>query len=284
MTQQDMTQAIGKKSETDHRILFLGDIVGRAARNAVNTQLPEIKMHHEIDAAVVNCENAAGGFGVTPDICEGLFEAGCDVLTTGNHVFDKGEISPYLGRQQRLIRPVNMGPEYPGSGQVIVTLETGMRLAVVNVMCNLFMAENANAFMAMKQVMQTLILGRDADVIVVDVHGEATSEKTAMGHFLDGQVSLVVGTHTHVPTADHRILASGTAYLTDAGMCGNYDSVIGMEKLVATSRFTGERKGSLSVASGEPSLCGLVVDIAKQTGLARAVYPFRKGGVISPAG
>jgi len=273
--------AIGDKSDSDYRILFLGDIVGRAARNAIHDQLPEIKSGFSIDAAIVNCENAAGGFGVTPDICDSLFEAGCDVLTTGNHVFDKGEISPYFARQNRLIRPANMGAEYPGAGHVIITLETGMRLAVINVMCNLFMAENANAFSVMKQLMKNIVLGRDADVIVVDVHGEATSEKTAMGHFLDGQASLVVGTHTHVPTADHRILGSGTAYQTDAGMCGNYDSVIGMDKLVATSRFTGERRGSLSVASGEPSLCGLVVDVARQSGLARAIYPFRTGGVLS---
>ncbi len=284
MTQQAMMQAIGKKAETDYRILFLGDIVGRAARNAVGAQLAEIKSHYTIDAAIVNCENAAGGFGVTPDICDRLFEAGCDVLTTGNHVFDKGEISPYIGRETRLIRPLNMGAEYPGAGYVIIQCAGGMRLAVVNVMCNLFMAENANAFMTMKQLMQKLALGENADVIVVDVHGEATSEKTAMGHFLDGQVSLVVGTHTHVPTADHRILLAGTAYLTDAGMCGNYDSVIGMDKLAATSRFTGERKGSLSVASGEPTICGLVVDVSQQTGLASAIYPFRKDGALSPAG
>lgn len=281
MTRPATIHEIGDKSDTEYRILFLGDIVGRAARNAIQDQLLQIKSDFGIDAAIVNCENAAGGFGVTPEICDRLFEAGCDVLTTGNHVFDKGEISPYLERQNRLIRPVNMGTEFPGAGHVTITLDSGMRLAVINVMCNLFMAENANAFMVMKKLMQTIMLGRDADVIVVDVHGEATSEKNAMGHFLDGQASLVVGTHTHIPTADHRILAAGTAYQTDAGMCGNYDSVIGMDKLAATSRFTGERKGSLSVASGEPSLCGLVVDINRQSGLAHAIYPFRTGGALS---
>ena len=187
MTRPATIHEIGDKSDTEYRILFLGDIVGRAARNAIQEQLPQIKSDFGIDAAIVNCENAAGGFGVTPEICDRLFEAGCDVLTTGNHVFDKGEISPYLERQNRLIRPVNMGAEFPGAGHVTITLDSGMRLAVINVMCNLFMAENANAFMVMKQLMQTIMLGRDADVIVVDVHGEATSEKMLWGIFWMGR-------------------------------------------------------------------------------------------------
>ena len=273
-------QAAIKKAPDQRRILFLGDIVGRAARTAVIDQIAEIRQQYQTDAIVVNCENAAGGFGVTPEICDRLFEAGCDVLTTGNHVFDKGEISPYLERQNKLIRPVNMGAEFPGAGHVTITLDSGMRLAVINVMCNLFMAENENAFAAMEKIMTKLSLGQQADAIIVDVHGEATSEKTAMGHYLDGKVSLVVGTHTHVPTADHRILAAGTAYLTDAGMCGNYDSVIGMDKAAATSRFVGKRQGSLSVAKGEPSLCGVIVDI-RSDGLAQSISPFRSGGQLS---
>ncbi len=278
-----MSQPLSSKQSEHHRILFLGDIVGRAARTAIIEQIADIKDQYQIDGIVVNCENAAGGFGITPDICDGLFSAGIDVLTTGNHVFDKTEISPYFTGHPRLIRPINMAPEFPGKGSVIVQLADGFRLAVVNVMCNLFMAENENAFHAMSKTIDKLALGRDADAIVVDVHGEATSEKTAMGHFLDGKVSLVVGTHTHVPTADHRILANGTGYLTDAGMCGNYDSVIGMDKVAATSRFTGKRNGSLSVAKGTPSLCGVMVDVL-QDGLVRRIMPFRRGGEVAIEG
>lgn len=272
-------QAAIKKAPDQRRILFLGDIVGRAARSAVIDQIAEIRQQYQTDAIVVNCENAAGGFGVTPEICDRLFEAGIDVLTTGNHVFDKAEISPYLSRQPHLLRPLNMDAAFPGKGSVIVTLADGFRLGVVNVMCNLFMAENDNAFAAMEKQMAKMALGTDADAIVVDVHGEATSEKMAMGHFLDGRVSLVVGTHTHIPTADHQILTGGTAYLTDAGMCGNYDSVIGMDKIAATSRFTGRRSKSLSVANGTPSLCGVLVDVAP-SGLATQIMPFRRGGAI----
>lgn len=280
MSSEQAVTSHSSKPHPTHRLLFLGDIVGRAARAAIIEQIPVIKQHYQLDSVVVNCENAAGGFGVTPDICDALLNAGIDVLTTGNHVFDKAEISPYLSRQPRVIRPINMAPEFPGKGYVIQVLDNGFRLAVINVMCNLFMAENENAFAAMEKIMTKLSLGQQADAIIVDVHGEATSEKTAMGHFLDGKVSLVVGTHTHVPTADHRILAGGTGYLTDAGMCGNYDSVIGMDKAAATSRFVGKRQGSLSVAKGEPSLCGVIVDI-RSDGLAQSISPFRSGGHLS---
>ena len=263
------------------RILFLGDIVGRAARNEALAQTAGLKEKHKCDFVVTNCENAAGGFGVTADICNALFDAGNDVLTSGNHIWDKSEISSYIVSEPRLIRPLNMNKGFPGDGFVITSNMEGSRLAVLNVITNLFMSDYLNVFSALEDFLGRVKLGRDADAILVDVHGEATSEKNAMGHFLDGQASLVVGTHTHIPTADHRILAAGTAYQTDAGMCGNYDSVIGMDKLAATSRFTGERKGSLSVASGEPSLCGLVVDINRQSGLAHAIYPFRTGGALS---
>ena len=263
------------------KTLFLGDIVGRSARQAVIAQLPDIRQSLGLDAVVVNCENAAGGFGVTPAICDELFAAGADVLTTGNHVWDKAEISPYIQKQPRLLRPANMAREFPGAGSVIHHLASGQRLGVINVMCNLFMAENANMFDALDKALDEMRLGRDADMILVDVHGEATSEKVATGFFCDGRVSCVVGTHTHIPTADHRVLPQGTAFQTDAGMCGDYISVIGMDPDIAISRFTGRKSGRLSVATGTPTLSGLIVQTDDATGLATSAEPFRRGGVLS---
>ena len=261
------------------RLMFLGDIVGRSARQAVIQQVPALKTKLACEFLVANCENAAGGFGVTPEICDELFAAGIDVLTTGNHVWDKSEISPYIEKERRLLRPVNMAAEFPGMGATVVTSAGGTRCGVINVMGNLFMSQNDKAFAAIDKVLSSMKLGVDADIIMVDFHGEATSEKIAMGHYLDGRVSLVVGTHTHIPTADTRILTAGTAYQTDAGMCGDYDSVIGMDKAVAVSRFTDTGSGRLAVAKGTPSLCGLIVDIDER-GLAHAVRPFRSGGVL----
>ena len=263
------------------KVLFLGDIVGRSARQSVIAQLPDIRRELGLDAIIVNCENAAGGFGVTPAICDELFAAGADVLTTGNHVWDKAEISPYIQKQDRLLRPANMAREFPGKGAVVHHLPNGKRLGVVNVMCNLFMAENGNMFGALDKELDALALGRDADFILVDVHGEATSEKVATGFYCDGKVSCVVGTHTHIPTADHRILPQGTAFQTDAGMCGDYISVIGMDPDIAISRFTGRKSGRLSVATGEPTLCGLIIETDDASGLAQSVHPFRRDGVLS---
>ena len=265
------------------RLLFLGDIVGRAARQAVIDQIPTLRTELGCDFVVVNCENAAGGFGVTPAICDELFACGIDVLTTGNHVFDKAEITSYMASQPNLIPPINMAEGLPGHGKTIVQNEAGLRLGAVNIMANLFMAENANAFAAADKIKASMKLGRDVDALLVDFHGEATSEKMAMGHYFDGAASVVVGTHTHIPTADCRILKGGTAYQTDAGMCGDYDSVIGMDKVAATGRFTGVAGGRLSVAGGEPSLCGLLVDIDAATGLATTVTPVKRGGALENA-
>ena len=260
------------------RILFLGDIVGRKAREYVIAEIANLRENFACDFAITNCENAAGGFGVTPEICNALFDAGSDVLTSGNHIWDKPEISGYISHQPRLLRPVNLKEGFPGAGLVIVSDNQGRRLAVLNVITNLFMAEYLNVFSALDQGLDKVKLGKDADAIFVDVHGEATSEKMAIGHYLDGRVSCVVGTHTHVPTADHHILENGTAYQTDAGMCGDYNSVIGMNKEVATDRFRKKVSGRLSVATGEPTLCGVVAEIDDKTGLAISINPFRKGG------
>ncbi|MDC1382459.1 YmdB family metallophosphoesterase [Candidatus Puniceispirillum sp.] len=262
------------------RVLFLGDIVGRIARNEVIEQLPDLRAELKLDFIVVNCENAAGGFGVTPTICEALFAAGADVLTTGNHVWDKKEIIDYIVAEPRLLRPLNMAEGTPGNGTVQVTNAAGMRLVAVNVMTNLFMAPNDPVFTAVNDALVRNKLGRDADFILVDAHGEATSEKMALGHYADGRASLLVGTHTHIPTADHQILANGTAYQTDAGMCGDYNSVIGMEKETAMDRFLGRGNARLSVAMGPITLSGVIVE-AEDSGLASAIYPLRRGGVLA---
>ena len=264
------------------RVLFLGDIVGRVARQQVIEQAPALRKEYDLDFLVVNCENAAGGFGVTPTICDALFDAGIDVLTTGNHIWDKPEIIPYIETQPRLLRPLNMPEATPGNGMVTHTNEAGKRLTVVNVMTNLFMAANDPVFAALDGALVRHKLGRDADFILVDAHGEATSEKMALGHLVDGRASMLVGTHTHVPTADHRILPGGTAYQTDSGMCGDYDSVIGMNKEAATDRFTGHGNSRLSVALGAVTICGLLVE-ADDTGMAQTVRPLRRGGELTPA-
>ena len=265
------------------RVLFLGDIVGRAARQAVIETVPVMRSELGCDFVIANCENAAGGFGVTPPICDALFAAGIDVLTTGNHAFDKSEISPYMASQPRLLRPENMNAAFPGSGHVIVQNEKGQRLGVMNIMANLFMAENENAFACADKLLAEMRLGEAVDALVLDFHGEATSEKCAMGFHMDGRASLVVGTHTHIPTSDTRILPKGTAYQSDAGMCGDYNSVIGMQKEAATGRFNGQTAGKLAVATGIPSLCGVLVDISPDTGLATEVRQIRKDGVLAPA-
>lgn len=262
------------------RVLFLGDIVGRSARHAVIEQMAVLRKNLSLDFIVVNCENAAGGFGITPEICDLLFDAGADVLTTGNHVWDKREIIDYIANEPRLLRPINMAEGSPGEGVVTVTNDAGARLCVMNVMTNLFMAPNDPVFLALDDCLMRNKLGRDADFILVDAHGEATSEKMALGHLADGRASMLIGTHTHIPTADHHILPGGTAYQTDAGMCGDYNSVIGMEKQAATDRFMGRGNPRLSVALGAPTLCGLVVETDK-AGLAISVAPLRMGGHLS---
>ena len=263
------------------RIFFLGDIMGRSARHKVIAEIGALKKEFNADFMIVNVENSAGGFGVTPDIADEVLAAGADVLTTGNHVWDKREIVNYIMRQDRLLRPFNMVEATPGNGYVIVENDKGQKLAVANFITNLFMAENDNVFNSLDQFLGKIRLGRDADAIFIDIHGEATSEKTAIGFAADGKASAVIGTHTHIPTADHRILPNGTAYQTDAGMCGDYISIIGMQPEAAVGRFRGVPKGRLEVAKGEATLAGIIIDTDDATGLATAITPFRRGGVLS---
>jgi metallophosphoesterase (TIGR00282 family) len=269
------------------RLLVCGDIVGRPAREAVALQVPRLRRELKLDFVIVNGENAAHGFGITETICAELYAAGVDVITTGNHVWDRREIMSYIEGDARLLRPINFPPGTPGNGYGIfgampISNQAGPRILVINAMARLFMDAIDDPFAAVDRLLNTHPLG-SVDAIIVDFHGEATSEKTSMGHFCDGRATAVVGTHCHVPTADHRVLANGTAYVTDLGMCGDYDSVIGMQKEVAVARFVKKLPGErLEVATGEPTICGAVIETDPVSGLARGIWPLRLGGKLTP--
>jgi metallophosphoesterase (TIGR00282 family) len=266
------------------RILFLGDTVGRAGREAAAAALPVLRATLKVDLAIVNAENASHGFGLAPEMARALFEAGADVITLGNHAWDRREIIPFIAETPRLIRPLNFPPGTPGGGSVLVALPDGRSALVLNVMGRLFMDPLDCPFRTTAEALARYRLGGTVAAIVVDVHAEATSEKMAFAHSFDGAVSLVVGTHTHCPTADHQILPGGTAFLSDAGMCGDYDSVIGMQKDPAAQRFWRKLPGErLAPAEGEATVCGVFVETDPATGLALRVEPVRMGGRLSPA-
>ena len=264
------------------RIAFLGDIMGRTGREAVVERLPELRRTHGLDFVIVNAENAAGGFGITGSIAEDLFEAGADCLTTGNHAYDQRDDIPYFDQEPRLLRPANFPSMNPGRGAGLYTTADDRQVLVIQVHGQRFMNPVDDMVPAIERELEGIKLAREADAIVVDVHAEASSEKYSVGHYLDGRVSLVCGSHTHVPTSDVQVFGGGTAFQTDAGMCGDYDSVIGMDKQAATARFTGEAAPRLSVAVGEPTLCGLLVE-SNDEGHAVSVEPLRRGGRLSAA-
>ena len=264
-------------------ILFLGDIVGRSGRDAAAAAVPDLRAEFALDLVIVNAENASHGFGLAPDMADALFAAGVDVLTLGNHAWDRREIIPYIEQTPRLIRPLNFPPGTPGAGSVVVEVPGGRRALVLNAMGRLFMDPLDCPFRATAELLGRHRLGAGGTVqaIVADIHAEATSEKLAYAHSFDGRVSVVVGTHTHVPTADHRVLVGGTAFQCDAGMCGDYDSVIGMAKTGAATRFWRKMPGErLAPADGPATLSGLLVSTDDATGLALAVAPLRRGGVL----
>jgi 2',3'-cyclic-nucleotide 2'-phosphodiesterase len=266
------------------RLLYIGDVVGRSGRRVVLENLPGLRDRLALDAVILNGENAAGGYGITPSICQEFYDAGTDLITTGNHVFDQREIIPYLERDARLLRPLNMMPRTPGRGVTELRLPDGRNLLVAQVMGRLFMGQYDDPFRAIEAILARYRLGATATAIVVDVHAEATSEKMALGHFLDGRASLVVGTHTHVPTADAQVLSGGTAYISDVGMTGDYDSVIGMVKDVSLSRFRSHLPGPRNTpALGDASLCAVFLETDDASGLARRIDPVRVGGRLGPA-
>lgn len=264
------------------RILFLGDLVGRTGRAAAIAALPRLRRDLALDFVIVNGENAAGGFGITQKICAAVYEAGADVITTGNHVWDQKETVGFIGNDGRLLRPENFPEGTPGRGYGIYTARNGKAVLVANLMGRLFMDPLDDPFAAAERILRQVQLGRDVAALVFDFHAEATSEKMAFAHMVDGRASLVVGTHTHVPTADHMILAGGTAYMSDAGMCGDYDSVIGMDKDEPLRRFLRKVPGErFTPADGPATIAGLAVEIDEGTGLATAVAPLRLGGTLS---
>jgi metallophosphoesterase (TIGR00282 family) len=265
-------------------ILIIGDVVGSAGRAVLNEELAELRRKLKTDFVVVNGENAAHGFGITGGICESFYQAGADCITTGNHAFDQREVIDQMARDERILRPVNYPPNTPGKGYAIYTTDGGKRVLVANIMCRLFMELLDDPFQALEQLLTRFRLGRDVDAIILDVHGEATSEKQAIAHMVDGKVSAVVGTHTHVPTADCRVMPGGTAYQTDLGMTGDYDSVIGMKKEAALARFLtkGERI-RLEPATEEGTLCGAFIKVDDATGLAKSIKPVRVGAHLERA-
>jgi 2',3'-cyclic-nucleotide 2'-phosphodiesterase len=250
------------------KVLMIGDVVAKPGRLAVLERIQDLREQHEVDLAIMNAENLAGGFSVTPSLCEELFAHGIDVMTSGNHIFDKKEAIDYIRKQPRLIRPANYPPHTPGSGAWAGEVN-GTRVAVVNLMGRVFMPPSDDPFRIANEVLQSL--PENTTVRLVDMHAEATSEKVAMGWHLDGRVSAVVGTHTHVQTADERILPQGTAYLTDLGMTGSYAGVIGMNKSDVLARFTSVTARRAEHSSGQVRICGALIDIDEATGHARKI-------------
>jgi metallophosphoesterase (TIGR00282 family) len=262
--------------------MLLGDVVGRAGRDVVVEHVPQLRRDLKLDFVVVNGENAAHGFGITDKICQELYGVGVDVVTTGNHVWDRREILSYIAGDPRLLRPENFPPGTPGAGHGVFETYDGRRVLVVNAMARLFMDAIDDPFAALDRLLNAHPLDT-LDAVLVDFHGEATSEKMSMGHFCDGRASVVVGTHSHIPTADCQILPGGTAYQTDLGMCGDYDSVIGMRKEAAVARFIRKMPGDrLEVAEGPATLCGAFVETDDATGLALHISPVRVGGRLAP--
>jgi len=266
------------------RILFIGDVVGRAGRAIVIERLPGLVRDWKLDLVVVNGENAAGGFGITETIYNELVDAGADAITLGNHAWDQREALVFIERAPRLIRPVNYPKGAPGRGAALIDGKNGKRALVINAMGRIFMDALDDPFAVIDRELSACALKREADAIVIDFHCEATSEKQAMGYFCDGRASLVVGTHTHAPTADHRILPGRTAFVSDVGMTGDFDSIIGMQKEEPLNRFLRKiPSAKFEPAMGAATMCALAVETDDATGLAARVAAVRLGGILEEA-
>ncbi len=268
------------------RILFLGDVVGRAGRTAITAHLQTLRSEWKLDFVVVNGENATSGHGLNPDHAKALLDAGADVLTLGDHAFDQREMLGFIEKEPRILRPLNYAKGAPGKGARVYDAPGGRKVLVAQVLGQVFMKRAFDdPFSTIDSVLKSHPLGGLVQASIVDVHCEATSEKMAMGHWCNGRASAVIGTHTHVPTSDAMILSKGTGYLTDAGMCGDYNSVIGMEKDEPMNRFvTGMSKGRFTPAGGEATLSGLFIETDDRTGQAKRVTPVRHGGLLQNAG
>jgi 2',3'-cyclic-nucleotide 2'-phosphodiesterase len=260
------------------RLLFLGDVLGRSGRAAVCERLPALRKGLSADFVIVNGENAAGGFGITEQIFQDLRDAGADAVTTGNHVWDQRDTMVFITRQNRLLRPLNYPPGTPGAGCGLFRAENGADVLVMNVLGRIFMDALDDPFQAVEREISACPLKHGADAIFIDIHAEATSEKQALAAAFDGRVTAVIGTHTHVPTADARIMPGGTAFLSDVGMCGDYDSIIGMDKSEPVHRFTTRiPSGRFTPALGPATICGVLIETEDATGLAVSIEPVREG-------
>ena len=260
------------------KILVCGDIVGRSGREVIENFLPELVSENDINFVIVNGENSASGFGITKKICEQLFDLGVDVITSGNHIWDQKEIIFFIENEKRLIRPCNYPKQTPGRGFGVYKTKDGNLISVINVMCRLFMDNIDDPFRKLDDVIEQIKMEHGKHTIIVDVHGESTSEKMAIGHYLDGKVTAILGTHTHVPTADLQILKKGTFYQTDLGMCGDYDSVIGMKKEECIQKFTKKFiKTRLEPASGEGTLCGTIINVDNEMKVSEFKQIFKGG-------
>ncbi|MEL6999397.1 MAG: TIGR00282 family metallophosphoesterase [Pseudomonadota bacterium] len=268
------------------KLLFLGDIVGRAGRTAVIDALPGLREALKLDFIVVNAENSASGFGMTGPIAKELLAAGADVLTLGDHAFDQKDMLTFIESEPRILRPLNFARNAPGRGAAVFEATRGRKVAVCVALGRVFMNRPFDdPFSALDAALKLHSLGGTVQASIVEIHAEATSEKMGVGHWCDGRASLVVGTHTHVPTADAMILPKGTAYLSDAGMCGDYNSVIGMDKVEPLKRFiTGMAAGRFEPALGPATLSGVLVETDDKTGTATSIAPFRSGGVLQTSG
>ncbi len=265
------------------RFLFLGDVVGRPGREAVTSRLPKLIERWKLDFVAVNGENAAGGFGITEAIYNELIDAGADAITLGNHSWDQREALVFIERAPKLLRPVNYPGKAPGRGVALMEAKNGARVLIMNAMGRVFMDDLDDPFRVVEREISACRLGEGCDVAVCDFHGEATSEKQSFAYYFDGRFSLIVGTHTHAPTSDHRVLPGGTAYISDIGMCGDYDSVLGMDKDEPIHRFLNKIPSSrFEPATGEGTLSGVAVEIGKN-GHSERIAPVRLGGVLEEA-
>lgn len=255
------------------RMLFIGDVVGKPGRRAVATLVPKLRQEREIDFVVANGENSAHGAGLTASTVDALLSSGVEIITTGDHVWDQKEIYEVIEREPRLLRPLNLPPSAPGRGSTVIEREGKSSVGVINLIGRVFMPNNDCPFRAAEA--EVARLRKQTNIIIVDLHAEATSEKIAMGRFLDGKVSAVIGTHTHVATADERILPKGTAYISDVGMCGPHDSVLGRDVEAVLKRFLTQMPHKMEVAEGDVALCGVVIDVDESSGRARSIERIR---------
>jgi metallophosphoesterase (TIGR00282 family) len=260
------------------KILICGDIVGKSGRDVLERFLPDLILENKLNFIIANGENSASGFGITKKICEQLYKIGVDVITSGNHIWDQKEIVSYIDNDKRLIRPCNYPLNTPGRGYCAYKIGNGNIISVINVMCRLFMDNIDDPFKKMDEIVEEIKMKHGSHTIIVDVHGESTSEKVALGHYLDGRVTAIFGTHTHIPTADLQILKKGSFYQTDLGMCGDYDSVIGMKKEQCIQRFTNKFiKSRLEPAIGQGTLCGTIIEVNQENKVVEFEQIFKGG-------